>query len=126
MIIAKSCGSDYKTSLSDGTHEIFADTPVSDGGADEYMRPGTIFASGLAACINITTRKLLNEEGIEFTDVTTYIDLDRSNPELLTFRKRTVIDADISEEKKQEILARVEGCPVCKMMIMPKEFLPLD
>ena len=126
MIIAKSCDTDYKTSLSDGEHEIFADTPVRDGGKDEYMRPGTIFASGLAACINITTRKLLNEEGIAFTDVTTYIDLDRSNPEKLTFRKKTVIEADISDEKKAEILARVERCPVCKMMTMPKEFLEME
>lgn len=126
MITAKSTKDNYKTILSDGKHEFISDTPVASGGGDTAQRPGSIFASSLAACMNITTRTLLDAENIAYNDVTVYLDMDRDNPELLTFKRKIVIDADISDEKKNEIIQRVYRCPVCKMMTMPKRFEEME
>ena len=58
MITATSTKEHFKTRLTDGQHTLCADIPVASGGTGQDMRPGDIWASGLAACLNITTQKL--------------------------------------------------------------------
>ena len=59
MITATSTKGHFKTRLTDGQHTLCADIPVSSGGTGQDMRPGDIWASGLAACLNITTQTAL-------------------------------------------------------------------
>lgn len=126
MITATGKKPNYHTELSDGKHTFCADTPVAAGGSDDYPRPGDLLASGLAACMNITARKLLDQQGISYREVRTFVDLDRSNPWKSVFRTKTVIDADCADAVKEEILAKVQDCAVCNILRGEKEFLPLD
>lgn len=126
MITATSKKCDYITRLSDGQHTFYADTPISDGGSDMYQRPGDILASAYAACVNITTRKVLDRENLPYEEVKVYVDIDRSDLDNLKIHTKTEITADISEEKKQEIIQKVKRCPVCRMLAAEKEFLPME
>ena len=54
------------------------------------------------------------------------MDIDRSDLDNLKIYAKTEITADISEEKKQEIIQKVKRCPVCRMLAAEKEFLPME
>lgn len=126
MITATSKGKNYHTEITNGKHVIWSDTPVADGGSDEYQRPGDILASSLAACMNITARKIMDKKGLEYREVKTYIDLDRSNPDKFVFKTKMVIDADFADEIKAEITETVKRCPVCNILAGEKEFVTME
>ena len=46
------------------------DIPVEQGGQNAYMRPGETLLSALGACMNITARKYLNRDGLDYESVT--------------------------------------------------------
>lgn len=126
MITATSKKDNYVTEISNGKHTIYADTIRHEGGSDSAMRPTEILASAYASCTNITTRMVLDREGLKYDKVTVYVDLDRSDLNNVKFFIRTEIEGDIPQEKKDEIIERVKRCPVCRILKAEKEFLPLD
>lgn len=123
MITAVSKPHGYVTELGDGSHYFFADTPTADGGSGLYQRPGDILASAYASCYNITVRKLLDARGLAYEEVTTQVEMDRSQPGKLTFRNHTEIQGEIPEEVKEEILREARECPVYRLLQAEKEFL---
>lgn len=123
MIYATSTGEHFKTRLFDGEHTAYADTPIAAGGKNQNMRPGDIWASGLAACLNITAQNMLVTRGLVYDKVTVAVDMDRNNPEKVVFKIKIDIDGDISPEDKEKIRKDVQSCPVCKLMTAEKEFI---
>ena len=129
MIIAKSCGKDYLTEMkldAEGFHAVYADQGTDIGGAGIDMRPGQLVLSGYAACMNIMIRRWMNEEGLAFRNVTVMVDMDNSTPGVSKFYKKIEIDADIPQEKKDELIKRADSCPVCNILNNVKEFHNMD
>ena len=129
MIIAKSCGKDYLTEMkldAEGFHAVYADQGTDIGGAGIDMRPGQLVLSGYAACMNIMIRRWMNEEGLAFRNVTVMADMDNSTPGGTKFYKKIEIDADIPQEKKDELIKRADSCPVCNILKNEKEFYNMD
>lgn len=121
MITATSQSPNYVTQLTDGKHVFYADTPLAGGGSDLYQRPGDILASALAACVNITTRMLLEEQSLPYRQVTVQVDLDRSDPDHPILTAHVDIQGDILPEQKAAILSRVTRCPVCQFLRAPAQ-----
>ena len=126
MITAVSKGDNYITELSDGKHTFYADTLEHEGGSDMYARPTDILCSAYAACTNITTRMVLDREGLKYDKVTVWADIDRTDLNNVKFYIHTEIEGDIPQEKKDEIIERVKRCPVCRILKAEKEFLELN
>lgn len=126
MITATGKSGSRLAEISDGKHTFYADTPVEGGGSDSYRRPGDILAGAYAACVNITTRMVLDRENLPYEEVKVYVDIDRSDLDNLKIYTRTDIISDISEEKKQEVINRVKRCPVCRMLAAEKQFLTME
>jgi putative redox protein len=126
MITATSKKDNYITELSDGKHTFYADTVEHEGGSDMYARPTDILCSAYAACTNITTRMVLDREGLKYDKVTVWADIDRSDLNNVKFYIHTEIEGDIPQEKKNEIIQRVKRCPVCRILKADKEFLELN
>ena len=124
MITATSKGENYITELSDGKHIFYADTTEPHAG-DMYARPTDILCSAYAACTNITTRMVLDREGLKYDKVTVWVDIDKTDYDNVKFFTRTEIDGNIPQEKKDEIIEKVKRCPVCRILRSEKEFLPL-
>ena len=82
--------------------------------------------SAFAACMNMTTRGLLNERNASYEEVVTKVELDRSDLDHLTFFYQTEIIGDVPEEIRQQVLREAENCDVCRMLRAEKTFLPLD
>ena len=126
MITAIGKCDDYITELSDGKHTFYADTVEHEGGSDMYARPTDILCSAYAACTNITTRMVLDREGLKYDKVTVWADIDRTDLNNVKFYIHTEIEGDIPQEKKDEIIQRVKRCPVCRILKADKEFFELE
>ena len=126
MIKATSKDGGYITELTNGKHTFYADTIEHEGGSDMYARPTDILASAYAACTNITTRMVLDREGLKYDKVTVWTDIDRTDLNNVKFYIHTEIEGDIPQEKKDEIIERVKRCPVCRILKAEKEFLELN
>ena len=126
MIKATSKDGGYITELTNGKHTFYADTIEHEGGSDMYARPTEILASAYAACTNITTRMVLDREGLQYDKVTVWTDIDRTDLNNVKFYIHTEIEGDIPQEKKDEIIERVKRCPVCRILKAEKEFLELN
>ena len=117
MITATGKKEPYITELTDGIHLFSADTPLADGGSGLHQRPTDILISALAACVNITTRMLLDKESLPYDRVVVQADLDRIDT------AHVDIQGDIPREKKEAIIARVSRCPVCKLLRSPADVI---
>ena len=126
MIKATSKDGGYITELTNGKHTFYADTIEHEGGSDMYARPTDILCSAYAACTNITTRMVLDREGLKYDKVTVWTDIDRTDLNNVKFYIHTEIEGDIPQEKKDEIIERVKRCPVCRILKAEKEFLELN
>ena len=101
MIKATSKDGGYITELTNGKHTFYADTIEHEGGSDMYARPTEILASAYAACTNITTRMVLDREGLKYDKVTVWTDIDRTDLNNVKFYIHTEIEGDIPQEKKR-------------------------
>ena len=100
MITATGKKEPYITELTDGIHLFSADTPLADGGSSLHQRPTDILISALAACVNITTRMLLDEEALPYDRVVVQADLDRTDPDRPAFTAHVDIQGDIPPGEK--------------------------
>ncbi len=125
MIIAKSKNDNYMTEITDGQHTIFSDTDTKNGGKNMRQNASNIFFSGYAACINVTTRMVLNKQQLEYEEVIVTVDYDNSDLDNLKIYTKTEIIGNIPQEKKNEIINKVKRCPVARMMRSNKEFFDM-
>lgn len=124
VITATGAHEKYLTVLSDGEHTSYCDVSLAQGGENLHMRPGTIMASGYAACMNITCRRILTDKGFHFDKVTSYVEMDRDNPELLTFKTKIVVEGcDAPEHILKRIIALSKKCTVHDLLDRPKAFV---
>lgn len=125
MVTAKSEVKNYRTIISGGNGEVIADVPVGHGGTGEGLRPFELLLGGFTACYNITLRMLLDKKNISYRSVTITADENRETKQgtmLVSFK--VVLDADISEEEKQEVIQRAfEKCPVHNALAGNIEFV---
>lgn len=129
MITSISMDKNYLTELSNGEEgvaKIYADIPTNQGGNGENMRPGEILLSGWAACMNITTRKYLNRDGITFDKVIVKVDIKKEEEGISKFYSKIEIFADIPQEVKDRIVEEVKGCPVCDTLKRTAQFLDIE
>ena len=126
MVTATSKERNYVTEITDGEHIIYSDTILSDNGTGEYVDPADMVISALAACLNITLRKRMRAEGLVWDSVTVHVDMNRKNPEDIKIYTKIIIEGDIPQEKKDELIANVLDCPICKVLRGGKPFLPLE
>ena len=91
------------------------DIPVEQGGQNAYMRPGETLLSALGACMNITARKYLNRNGLDYESVTVKAEMARENG-VTKIRTKLEIHGALSQADKDRIIAEVASCPVCEIL----------
>lgn len=118
MITSASTGENYVIKLSDGTHISYADVPEESGGTDGYQRPGDILTSSFAACLNMTTQRILQKRNLKYDKVVIEADFDWSKTEenQLDFYYIFDIQGDLTEQEKEEVKAEAAECTVCRYL----------
>ena len=75
MITVRGGADKRMATLSNGSCTYYADVPVESSGTGLYPRPGEYLMSAFAACMNMTTRGLLNERNASYEEVVTKVEL---------------------------------------------------
>jgi putative redox protein len=103
----------YSQRIRAGHHELRADEPVSNGGADTGPGPFSLVLSGLGACTAITLRMYAERKGWELGQ--TRVEL-RALPEGegVRIERELRFSAPLSDEQRQRLLEIAEKTPVTK------------
>lgn len=125
MVIADNELENYKTVLANGKEVVYADVTPEKGGQGVHFRPHDFLEAGYAACLNITTRMVLDQMGLSYETVTVKVELDREIPDKTIFNYRVDIIGNIDAQTKNKVLRLVENCPVRKTLSKQIEFQKL-
>ncbi len=102
----------YRVVISNGTHQIFADTTDAHGGGGSAIRPHELLEGALAGCLNMVIRMYADKQGIPMTKVFTTVSSDRTQPGKTIFTYSFSVEGSLTAEQREE-LAKVAGtCPV--------------
>mgnify|MGYP000114963735 CR=1 FL=1 len=116
MVVSTSNEIPYLTEVNDGCMTILSDVAEDKGGGSKGMRPHDLLCAGLASCMNMTARMVLERKGLPYEKVIVKVDLDRSDEESTVFLYDVDIVGDISEDKKNAVKEILINCPVSKTL----------
>ncbi len=112
----------YKTTLTNGRHELIADEPTDDGGTDLGFRPSELLSSALATCTCVTLRMYADKKGWALEDVQVSIDFEWDNAANKTYINRNItLIGDLSDDEKTRLMDIADKCPIHKVLSNPIE-----
>lgn len=114
----------YKTNLTNGTHSILADEPISLGGTDLGLNPSELLEASLASCTSITLRMYINrkEWKVDAIDVqVNKVKIGKNDD--TAFEKHIVIIGEIDDKQKDRLLLIASKCPVHKVLAQGSEII---
>ncbi len=105
---------------------IFAGQPKEVGGTGTDFRPSHLLLAGYVSCMSVNLRNALTVDGIEYEDVIISADMDNEEEGISKIYTKIEIIADISEEKKQEYIAKSKNCYVKSLLSNEKQFFDME
>ncbi|MGI6453310.1 MAG: OsmC family protein [Syntrophomonadaceae bacterium] len=107
-------------------YQILVDTTRERGGTGEFIGPHELLEAALAACINITLRKVAENKNIDLTGIDTKVILNNTDPEKAIFECSIKIKGhQLIDEKTMQILKNAANlCAVKKTL--SKEIVFVD
>jgi putative redox protein len=107
----------YKTELSNGTHTLVADEPLSNGGTDLGLSPMELLAAALASCTSITLRMYIDRSKWQVDEIDVKVDRKKNEDTAeIEFEKYIVIKGDIDDKQRDRLLYIAGKCPVHKVL----------
>jgi putative redox protein len=125
MIDASSTHKDFHCRISNGSITCDGDAPSAKGGLGNGLRPHEFLEAALASCINITIRMIANEKGINIGNVSTKVEVIKSELKT-TFNYKIMLDDSLNECDKQFFLNIIDLCAVKQTLSKPLEFVYLN
>lgn len=116
MIISESTSENYRTEISNGAAVIYSDVTEDKGGNGDCFGPHDLLCAGLASCLNITARMVLDRMNVIYEKVVVKVDLDRNDEARTGFLYDVDIIGDVPEEVKQKVIDLLRRCPVHKTL----------
>ena len=112
----------YKTSLTNGRHDMIGDEPLDVGGTDLGFSPNELLCSALATCTCVTLRMYADRKGWALEDVQLSIDFEWDNDQKKSnFKRHITLVGDLSAEQKAQLLTIANKCPIHKVLTNPIE-----
>jgi putative redox protein len=112
--------SHYKTIISNAKHEVIADEPNSNGGADLGFSPSEILCSALASCTCITLRMYADRKKWDLEKVEVHIDMTKDAVQNSTNIYRQIkLFGNLTDEQKKHLMEIAEHCPIHKTLTNP-------
>jgi putative redox protein len=102
----------FQTTFSASGHSALADAPTAKGGGGAGFGPHELLEAALATCLNMAVRMQASKLGIPISEVTTIVNLDRSDPVEAAFNYRVTIAGDISPDDRLILDVAARTCPV--------------
>ena len=103
----------HEVEIEDGAHRIVVDEPTAvPGGTDAGPSPTRLLASALASCIAITIEMYAARKGWELGAVEVEVEVGYDGFVPASYATRIHLPAELSEEKRERLLAVARKCPV--------------
>jgi putative redox protein len=100
----------------EGGHTIRVDEPVAAGGTDTGPSPTRLVAAGLAGCVAVTMEMYADRKGWDIGPVETDVDVTYQGYAPLSFTVTLRLPAELSNERRERLLAVARKCPVHKLI----------
>lgn len=113
----------YRVVISNGKHEISADTLEKFGGGESAIRPHELLEAALAACLNMTIRMYADKNDIPLTNIRTSVTADRSEPGRTKLIYSYSVEGTLTDEQRSDLARAAEKCPVRKTLSNAIEFV---
>lgn len=126
MIRTRSLPQRYTTAVSNGSHEIAADAPVSKGGGGAGLGAHELLEAALAVCINMAVRMHAEQHSIPLDSVSTRVSLARPRPETICFEYALALEGPLTLDQREQLKRVAQECPVRKTLTHRIEFKSLD
>jgi putative redox protein len=117
MVICENEEARYRVVISNGKHEISADTSEDNGGGGSAIRPHELLEAAFASCLNMTIRIYADKANIPLTGVTTKVSTDRTQPGKTIFKYSFSIEGTLTNEQREELNRGAEECLVKKTLL---------
>ena len=115
MTSAKVSSTKYRTALSNGRHQFFADEPISVGGTDSAPAPDELLEAALASCSAITIKMYAERKSWLLKSAEVSVTLERANGKT-TLSRDIVLDGELTDEQKDRLVQIAKLCPVSKTL----------
>jgi len=114
---AKSSDLPYVTEITVGTHRLFADEPVADGGADVGPTPHEILLSALGACTAITLRMYAQRKQWPLQEVNVQLAFGDAGAKGTTIIERDIqLVGALEDAQRERLLQIANSCPLHKIL----------
>ncbi len=112
----------YKVTFSNGMIAASSDNTPDKGGKGAGFRPHELLEAALACCMNMSVRMYAESHSLRVENVSTTVEIDRSEPGKARFRYSLELEGVLSESEKQEIFEMLQTCPVRQTLSGTIEF----
>ena len=124
MVTVTATGEDFSCLVSDGIHQMQADTIAEKGGKNAGFRPHDLLAAALGSCLAIQLQMYASRHRIRLGQVSVKVEIDRSVPDRTIFKKEILIEGDdLSDSDRKRLHAVSKTCPVQNTLSKQLEFV---
>ena len=110
-----STGEPFRVALEVGPHELTADLPADEGGADGGPSPHDLLLSALGACTAMTVKWAAAKHRIPLRGVEVRMSQSRTAEGHL-FRASIAIDGALTDAQRTLLMSAAEHCPVARTL----------
>ena len=110
-----STGEPFRVALQVGPHELTADLPSDEGGADGGPSPNDLLLSALGACMAMTVKWAAAKHRIPLRGVEVRMSQSRTAEGHL-FRSSITIDGALTDAQRTLLMSAAEHCPVARTL----------
>lgn len=126
-VIAKIDRSNYKTILSNGTHQVIADEPAPYG-TDEGADPYSLLLMALGSCVAITIRMYADRKQWDLEDVNVELsqekvhskdcdDCESTKGFVHVIEKKVHLTGNLDDAQRARLMQIADRCPVNKTLL---------
>lgn len=112
MITSKSMEGNYLTELTNGFCKVYANSEDDP----KHLHPTEFVETALSACMNITTRMVLDRMSLKYDEVIVKVWVESATKEETTIKYNIDIKGDTDESVKRQIISKVYNCPMRKLL----------
>ena len=126
MIISESQQERYHTKISNENTSIYSDVIAASEGIDECFGPHDLLCSGIASCLNISTRLILERMNIPYEKIVVKVDINCDEEIKTKFIYDVEIDGELDELSKEIVMDKLMESPILKTLTKTIEFEELE
>lgn len=111
-------GPNFTTTVTSDDHQLIADEPGEDGGANRGFDPFELVLAALATCTTATVKMYADRKGWEIKKLNIQLSMVEKE-KVQHIHKDITIEGNLTEEQVARLMVVANKCPVHKILTAP-------